>query len=472
MLLGFLIIYLYNGGMFSSPQIAEDVYYISRGETISVSVTGTRGSSFSSEDENVAKFSSDGNLEGVSDGSTTITVSNSFNHMDTAQVIVVAPPEYLTLSLEKASIATGETMQIAFDDGVDQIEHSVVYESLNPDIASVESGTGKVTGVSPGKAEIKGTLYNGVEETISVYVDVTPEDFRIIDNSVSEDGESGSIVLVESEVYPIETTEENWEYLTFESSDTSVVSVSEDGTLEANSVGTATITAARGNETDSCTVEVIEMPSSVLVDMPQINQKPNYYYACESVSAVMLLQGMGYDINPGTFIDNYLTIKYMTFTDQGILAADMNSAFINNPYDTSGYGCFSPVIAKSINKYFEDIGETQYKAIFEKDVDLSYVIKKYVAKEQPVLLWATTYMVDTYPSDSWIIDYVDEYAEYEIGDVFTFPLNEHCLLLVGYDDYYYYFNDPLYGSLVKYDRSLVETRYEQMGRQIVAVIPA
>ena len=88
------------------------------------------------------------------------------------------------------------------------------------------------------------------------------------------------------------------------------------------------------------------------------------------------------------------------------------------------------------------------------------------------MLWATTYMTASYPTDSWIVDYVDENAEYEIGDVFTFPYNEHCLLLVGYDDYYYYFNDPLYGSLVKYDKSLVELRYEQMGKQIVAVVPA
>lgn len=472
MLFGFLLIYLYNSGCFSTPNIEDDVYYISRGEILNISVTGARGSKFSSSDETVARFSSDGTLEGVSDGSATITVSNGYNRMDTAEVIVVPPPESLTLTLDKASIATGETLQIAFDDGVDEIEHKVTYESLNPEIATVEADTGKVTGVSSGKAEIKGTLYNGIEETIAVYVDVTPEDFRILDSKISEDGTEGSVVLVEGESSVIETTEENYKYLQFTSSDASVVDISEDGTLTAKSIGTATIVATRGNETDSCTVEVIEMPSSVLVDMPQINQKPDYYYACESVSAVMLLQGMGYDIDPRTFIDTYLTIKYMTFTDEGIMAADMNSAFINNPYDTSGYGCFSPVIAKSINKYFDDIGETQYKAIFEKDVELSYVIQKYVAKEQPVLLWATTYMVESYPTDSWIIDYVDEYAEYEIGDVFTFPYNEHCLLLVGYDDYYYYFNDPLYGSLVKYEKSLVESRYEQMGKQIVAVVPA
>lgn len=463
--LGAVLIYLFLTGFYSTPSLTEDVYYISRGETLKVNATGTRGSSFYSEDQSIATISSDGTLEGLSDGTTEIVISNKYNKSDRADVIVVAPPDSLTLISDKASIATGEKMQISFDDGVDEIEHSVTYESLTPEIAQVDSQTGEVTGISSGKAEIKGTLYNGVEEIIPIYVDVSPVDFRI------EDGNDG-LVLVEGESSALATTEENTSYLKFESSDDSVVSIAEDGTITANAIGTATINVTRYNESDSCTVEVKEMPSSVLVDMPQICQKPDYYYACESVSAVMLLQGMGYDITPNTFIDDYLTIRYMTFSDEGLMAADMNSAFINNPYDSSGYGCFSPVIAKSINEYFSDIGETQYKAIFEKNVDLSYVIKKYLAKEQPVLLWATTYMVDSYPTDSWIVDYVDENAEYELGDVFTFPYNEHCLLLVGYDNYYYYFNDPLYGSLVKYDKSLVESRFEQMGRQIVAVVPA
>lgn len=471
-ILGTAFAFLYLTGFFSTPAISEDIYYVSRGETIKVELSGAKGSSLSSEDETVAKIYSDGTLQAVGDGTTVITIKNGYGKSDSAEIVVVAPPDFLTLTAESISISTGDTMMISFDDGVEEIEHNIFYESLNPEIAEVDSETGEVKGISSGKAEIKGTLYNGVDESIYIYVDVTPKDFKIEYGDTSDDSNGYDVVLIEGESITLPTSEENTQHLTFESSDSSVISVGEGGTLTAVSTGTATINVTRYNESDSCVVEVTEMPSSVLVDMPQICQKPDYYYACESVSAVMLLQGMGYDITPNTFIDDYLTIRYMSYTEQGLCGADMNSAFINNPYDSSGYGCFSPVIAKSINKYFSDIGETEYKAVFEKDVELSYVIKKYLAKEQPVLLWATTYMVNSYPTDSWIIDYVDENAEYEIGDVFTFPYNEHCLLLVGYDDYYYYFNDPLYGALIKYDKSLVETRYEQMGKQIVAVVPA
>ena len=45
-----------------------------------------------------------------------------------------------------------------------------------------------------------------------------------------------------------------------------------------------------------------------------------------------------------------------------------------------------------------------------------------------------------------------------------------CLILVGYDDQYYYFNDPYQsGGLKAYARSVVEARYAAMGSQAVVI---
>jgi uncharacterized protein YvpB len=44
------------------------------------------------------------------------------------------------------------------------------------------------------------------------------------------------------------------------------------------------------------------------------------------------------------------------------------------------------------------------------------------------------------------------------------------MVLVGYDDYYYYIHDPQRGAFTPYKRSDVDKRYEEMGRQAVAVI--
>ena len=154
-IVGAVLVYLFLTGFFSLPELSEDVYYISEGETLKIQAEGTRGSSFSSENQDVASISSDGTLEGLSVGTTEITISNKYNKSDSAKVVVVAQPDSLTLVSDKESIASGEKMQISFDDGVEEIEHSVTYESLTPDIASVDAQTGEVTGISSGKAEIK-----------------------------------------------------------------------------------------------------------------------------------------------------------------------------------------------------------------------------------------------------------------------------------------------------------------------------
>jgi len=45
------------------------------------------------------------------------------------------------------------------------------------------------------------------------------------------------------------------------------------------------------------------------------------------------------------------------------------------------------------------------------------------------------------------------------------------MLLVGYDETHYYFNDPWKGEEVSYPRQLSEQRYETMGRQALVVFP-
>ena len=68
-------------------------------------------------------------------------------------------------------------------------------------------------------------------------------------------------------------------------------------------------------------------------------------------------------------------------------------------------------------------------------------------------------MVDTYHSTSWNIK----------GNNVPWLANEHCLVLIGYDSSNYYIADPLKDGITSYERSLVETRYNQMGKQAVVI---
>ena len=77
-----------------------------------------------------------------------------------------------------------------------------------------------------------------------------------------------------------------------------------------------------------------------------------------------------------------------------------------------------------------------------------------------MLLWATMDMTPVKRGVEWILPQ---------GEDFVWKSGEHCLVLVGYDDKYCYFNDPLSGTIVRYKISLAEKRYNEMGKQAVVV---
>ena len=54
-----------------------------------------------------------------------------------------------------------------------------------------------------------------------------------------------------------------------------------------------------------------ELFGTVELDVPIINQMPELPVGCEPVCAVSVLQYLGYDIDKFTFIDNYLTCKWI-----------------------------------------------------------------------------------------------------------------------------------------------------------------
>ena len=56
------------------------------------------------------------------------------------------------------------------------------------------------------------------------------------------------------------------------------------------------------------------------------------------------------------------------------------------------------------------------------------------------------------------------------GEWFDWKLNEHCLLLVGYDDDHYWFNDPWHNhGLCPQPKALVETCHRAQGMYAVAL---
>ncbi|HHZ05967.1 MAG TPA: hypothetical protein GX401_04170 [Clostridiales bacterium] len=252
-------------------------------------------------------------------------------------------------------------------------------------------------------------------------------------------------------------------HISWHSNNPNIASVDSDGNITGVSAGTTGIIAVTSTgATASCYVTVSIPTRYIIDDVPLITQTDKYPSGCESVSTTMFLQYYGFDIEPEDFIDNYLPKAYLEDGDNGELTGpDTESVFIGDPYSEDSLGCYPPVIVNAINQF---AGAENKKAVDVTGSSLNSLITNYVAVHKPVLIWATMYMWEPVVTYEWTVKNATEYSSYKDGDPCQWLANEHCMVLVGYDEDYYYFNDPNYEEApVSYERELFETRYKQIG---------
>jgi uncharacterized protein YvpB len=199
--------------------------------------------------------------------------------------------------------------------------------------------------------------------------------------------------------------------------------------------------------------EVLQM-----IDVPYLSQDSDFPTGCESVSAVMVLQYYGKNISPEDFIENYL-IQEDFWEENGVrIGPSPWEAFVGSPYSSNSYGCYAPVIVDALRKACP----TGFDVRNEMGSSLNKLVEIYIDTDIPVLIWATMDMKESYKSDQW---------QLENGETFTWIAGEHCLVLVGYDEDAYYFNDPYQNhGVVGYDKKTVEKRYRELGRQAVVLV--
>ena len=202
-----------------------------------------------------------------------------------------------------------------------------------------------------------------------------------------------------------------------------------------------------------------------LIDVPFYSQK-DYPTGCELVSTSMLLAFYGVDMNAEQLISNgYVTAKKVYLNRYGdAWGPDPNMYFVGDPLDDKGYGCYSGTIISALQKI---LPEESYTVVDLKKSSLEEICEDYIDKGIPVLLWGSINMKPTYVYDinHWVIDEGNKY-----GTDFHWRSNEHCLVMTGYDNGYYYFNDPLEKeSGTKYLKWQVEKRYSELGMMAVAI---
>ena len=235
----------------------------------------------------------------------------------------------------------------------------------------------------------------------------------------------------------------------------------------------AMVSSCSGNKekeqtaTTAATVAPTTQPTSYKIEGVPVSEQSNLKAACETYACTMLLQYYEFDIDEVEFVDNYLVTRPVYYgADGNLYGPDMNCAYAGDVY--TGYGINAPGMAKCMNNYIKSTGS---KLVAEPliGVPLEALCEKYIRNDTPVMVWATTFMEEPYIQATWVVDYVDENADHEIGDTVSWQMHEHCLVLIGFDDENYYFCDSVSGEVSAYDKATTEERYEQIGKQAIVL---
>ena len=154
-------------------------------------------------------------------------------------------------------------------------------------------------------------------------------------------------------------------------------------------------------------------------------------------------------------------------------------------------GCYAPVIKKALERVLrqgsvqgerpepgvrengsqeekrsaqaEEIPGWGRRAVDLTGVSMEVLLREYIDNDKPVIFWASIDLKETYSGPEWILT--------DSGERFLWRSNEHCMLLVGYDEENYYFNDPWHDhGVIGYERKLVERRHEEQYEMAVSIL--
>ncbi len=204
-----------------------------------------------------------------------------------------------------------------------------------------------------------------------------------------------------------------------------------------------------------------EIPTSLaetenLLDVIPLCQYPDLPTGCEATAAAMVLQYYGEQISPQEFAKKWLDCSKDFYTYNGKqYGPDPNQVFAGDPFSKNSYGCFPGAIANAINHH-----SSACVAVAIKDQSLEELCKEFIDRGAPLLIWATIGMKQSSQGNKWFL---------QNGQEFTWIAGEHCLVLTGYNEKYYFLNDPTSGSTVAYQKHVVEKRFEELGRMALSV---
>lgn len=233
-----------------------------------------------------------------------------------------------------------------------------------------------------------------------------------------------------------------------------------DGSPNSTQSGTPGVaTNSSGNfSKQSGMINAVTLPTSAMIDVPAQNQHPQLPNGCEVTSLSMLFDAIGHPVSKMTLAREEPFDPTPLVRDKAgsiVSWGNPNVGFVGSPYVWSkGFGIYHGPILKLIDKILPGEAVDLTKKPFEDLLD-------YVAHGAPVEAWVNTTLKPT--NKFWVT------WESPEGPVHT-TLEEHAVLIVGYDKTNIYINNPFNGEKQEsVKRSDFIGAWRQLGEQALTI---
>ena len=240
--------------------------------TINPSNTMDKNVTWTSSNTTVATVNN-GMVNAKSKGTAVITAKTVNGKTATCNVTVNQMPTGITINYSSKTLNVGDSFKLtATISPSNTDDKTVTWTSSNTTVATVSNGT--VTAKSKGTAVITAKTVNGKTATCSITVNpIVPESVSLNKNHIELD--TNQELSLTATVYPSNAEDKS---VTWISGDTSILTVSETGKIQALSNGKTNVTVKTANgKTAVCEVEVYQPISGSLSLTLFMTREPNGY---------------------------------------------------------------------------------------------------------------------------------------------------------------------------------------------------
>ncbi len=239
---------------------------LTKGESKTLTATVTpadatsKSVSWTSSNPSIASVDSKGKVTGTGNGSATITAKVDDKEA-TCAVTVTVPIESISLNKTDLILDKGQSETlIATIKPDDTTEKNVTWFSADPGVAAVVVTSGKVIAMGGGQTSVSAKVGDKIAScTVTVRVPVESVNLNRTDITLDE----GESITLKATVTPKDADDQA---VTWSSSDGSIVSVDQEGTVQAIKQGSAIIQAKAGDKQATCSVTVAKRVTSVTLD--------------------------------------------------------------------------------------------------------------------------------------------------------------------------------------------------------------